>query len=521
MTPTSYLGEPGIISWLFTLDHKRVSVLQLGGCALAGLVGIAVALLMQLQLGAGGMPIVGGKVFGRALTLHGIVMLFLVAIPGISGTVGTFLLPLQLGARNVAFPRVHLAGLHLWLAGAVLVVLSMLLGGAHTGWTFTPPLSITGGGSVVPLLLAVIALAASALLRSLVVIVTLHRLRPRGMVWARIPPLGVALYAHSAVQVIAAPVWIFTLLSLLLDRVLHIGLFDPELGGDPMLYVGVFAFLAHATVYSVILPAFGVVAEIVQGLAGRRLFWRRGFDLGMAATAVLLLLGGGQLPVVAFQSPTMTTLLGAATLLTAVPVSWMLLSLVGTLAAGFRRLEAPLLLAMAFVVHVTFGGFLGLALPIPPLGRHLQGTMFVVAQQHYLLVGGVLTALLAGVLFWWPKLSGKVYDERAARWPVAALFFGTHLSLFPLLIAGARGLPRRVGNALPEFHGLVHVALGGSILLVVGLLWLSGLLWMSLRSKRHAADNPWGARSLEWTCPSPPPPHNFDHPPRALEPARS
>jgi cytochrome c oxidase subunit 1 len=350
--------------------------------------------------------------------------------------------------------------------------------------------------------------------------VTLHRFRPVGMAWAHIPPLGIALYAHSAVQIIAAPVLIFILLSLLLDRVLHIGLFDPTLGGDPMLYLGVFGFLARATVYSVVLPAFGVVAEIIQTLAGRPLFWRQGFFAGVVATAALLVVGGGQPGIVGPQSPTLTTLLAAAALLTAVPVSWMLLSLVGTLAGGFLRLEAPLLLAMTFLVHVTLGGFLGLGLPVMRLGMHLQGTTFVVAQQHYLLVGGVLTALLAGVLFWWPKLTGTVYDARGAWWPVAILFLGTHLSLFPLLIAGARGLPRRVGDAPPEFHGLAHVALGGSVLLAVGLAWLVGLLWMSLRRKRRAGARPWGAQSLEWTCPSPPPTHNFDRPPQ-VEPVRS
>jgi cytochrome c oxidase subunit 1 len=449
-----------------------------------------------------------GAEYARLFTLHGSSMVFAFALPGIAATLGAFVLPLQLGRENVAFPRLHLASLHLWGLGVLLLLASFAQGGATTGFTLYPPLSVTEGGAVGSFALALVAFVVSALLRAVTFVVTLHEQRAAGLQWGRVTPLAWSLYAYSVVVLVTGPVLIVTLALLLFDRVLGAGFFDAA-GGDPVAFQAFFWFAAHGLLYAPILPALGVVSEIVPAFSGKRLFARRSVAVALATFAVLALVGWGEHGIVSGRSPVTVTVFAFIALLGAVPAAQLLGSWLMTLRQGSIRVSSPLVFALGFVSAFVAGGLAGLFLAVQSLGVHLHGTAFTTGHSHYLLGGCLLLGMLAGLHYWWPKITGRVIAERPAIAAALLTTVGVHLSAFPELVAGARGLPRRIAQVPSSLAALEQLALVGGALLAAGVVLVAVNLYRSWRHGQPAADNPWNAASLEWKAASPPPTRNF------------
>ncbi len=507
-----FFAEPGALSWLFSLDHKRIAILQLWGLTAAVVVGGLSALALHVERVVPETLVLTPELYARAFTLHGAVMIFLVALPGIPATLGAFVLPLSLGARNLAFPRLHLAAWHLWLVGALLLAISVHRGGADTGWTLLAPLSTEAGPAAAYLMLAALTLALSGILRAVVLVATLHMLRAEGLTWRRTRPFAWSLYAHSIVVLVAAPVLVLTVILLLAERNLGVGLFDPSLGGDPLLFQHFFWFAAHAIAYASILPAIGVTSEILAVFCSAGLHARRSVLIGIVGLAAVSLFAWGEHMPTSGHSMSLTTFFGLVALLGLVPATHLVGSWLTSLSRG-ARVDAPLLLALGFVVTFVLGGLAGLFLGVQNVGVHLHGTTFVVGHSH-LMLGGTGFAMMAGLHYWWPKMTGTRYRESGARVGAWLLLSGTLVAFVPQLILGTRGLPRRLA-VYPSEHQLLQIVSGaGAVLLAIGFSVLLVNLLIALRDRNRSAENPWGARGLEWTCSSPPPRDNFLVPPQ-------
>lgn len=502
-----FFAEKGTLSWALSLDHKRIALLQLGGLGVAFLVGGVAALLLHAEQLRPGTAFLDPGTYARTFTLHGAVMMFLFLVPGIPATLGTFVLPLQIGARNVAFPRLNLAALHLWLVGALLFVVTMHQGGADTGWTLLVPLSSEAPPAAGFTALAIIALAVASVFRAVVLMATLHALRAEGVTWRRTTPLAWSLYAHSALTLVAAPVLILTLVLLLAERSFGVGLFDPALGGDPLLFQHFFWFGAHACAYAAILPAIGVATEIIGAFARGGLFGRRSILVGIIGFAAVSLLSWGEHMTTSGHSIALSAFFALVALLGLVPATHLVGSWLVSLARGTRP-DAPLLLALGFVLTFVLGGLSGLFLGVQSVGVHLHGTAFVVGHSH-LLLGSVVLSLLGGLHFWWSKLTGTAYSEPHARLGALVTLAGVLGAFLPQLVLGARGLPRRAATYPDELWLLENVSAAGAAVLAIGLGVLVINLLVALRSRQPAPANPWAARGLEWSCPSPPPVENF------------
>jgi cytochrome c oxidase subunit 1 len=499
----------GFLSWAFTLDHKRIGLMYLVSVLSAFVLGGVFALLIRTELLTPGRTIMGPNTYNQMFTLHGAVMVFLVIIPGIPAALGNFVLPLQLGAKDVAFPRLNLASFHLWVLGAIFLVLSMVLSAVDTGWTFYTPYSTTTQTAVIPATLGAFILGFSSIFTGLNFIVTIHKLRPPGMTWFRLPLFLWALYSTAVIQVLATPVLGITLLLLIAERAFGIGIFDPALGGDPVLYQHFFWFYSHPAVYIMIVPAFGVISEIIPVFSRRRIFGYQFIALSSVAIAILGFLVWGHHMFTSGQSVLAGTIFSALTFLIAIPTAIKVFNWLATMHKGRIHLDTPMVYALAFLWVFTIGGLTGVFLGTMSVDVHLHDTYFVVAHFHYVMMGGAITAFMAGLHYWWPKLVGKRYSEVWGRSGAIIVFIGLNLAFFPQFILGARGMPRRYYNYLPEFQGLHQLSTLGAFLLGVGFLITAITLLVSLRRKEWAASNPWGASTLEWQCSSPPPYYNF------------
>jgi cytochrome c oxidase subunit 1 len=510
----SYLThERGFISWFFTLDHKRIGVMYLTAIMAAFLLGGVFALLIRTELMFPGRTIMDADTYNQMFTLHGAIMVFLVIIPGIPAALGNFILPIQLGAKDVAFPRLNLASFHLWIIGALFLVLSMVLSAADTGWTFYTPYSTTTQTSVIPATFGAFILGFSSIFTGLNFIVSVHKLRPPGMSFFRMPLFLWALYSTAIIQVLATPVLAITLLLLITERLFQVGIFDPALGGDPVLFQHFFWFYSHPAVYIMIVPAFGVVSEIIPAFCRKRIFGYRFIALSSVAIAILGFLVWGHHMFTSGQSVLAGTLFSALTFLIAIPTAIKVFNWISTMYKARIHLETPMLYALAFLWVFTIGGLTGIFLGTMSVDIHLHDTYFVVAHFHYVMMGGSITAFLAGVHYWWPKMFGRQYDERLGRIGAAIVFVGMNLTFFPQFILGSRGMPRRYYDYLPEFTRLHQLSTLGAFTLGLGFVLTAVYLIASLRSGRQSPANPWGSATLEWTVTSPPPYYNFLVPP--------
>lgn len=506
--------DKGVASWLLTLDHKRISILYFICVISAFALGGLFALLIRTELLAPGRTIVDADTYNQLFTLHGAVMVFLVIIPGIPAAIGNFVLPLHLGAKDVAFPRLNLMSWYMWVTGATFLLVSLVKSAADTGWTFYTPYSTTTLTAVIPAVAGAFILGFSSIFTGLNFMVTIHKMRAPGLTWFRLPLFVWALYATAIMQVLATPVLGITLLMLIVERAFGIGIFDPALGGDPVLFQHFFWFYSHPAVYIMVVPGFGVISEIVPVFSRKRIFGYSFIALSSVAIAILSFLVWGHHMFVSGQSVLAGSIFSGITFLIAIPTAIKVLNWISTMYKGAIHLDTPMLYALMFLWVFTIGGVTGFFLSTMSTDVHLTDTYFVVAHFHYVMMGGAITAFFGGVHYWWPKIFGRMYNERTGQIGAVIVFIGLNCTFFPQFIMGSRGMPRRYYDYIPEFQPF-HVASSiGAYILGIGFLMTTVSLIRSLLKKPDAPMNPWGSNTLEWTIPSPPPYYNFDKIPR-------
>ncbi|WP_437754393.1 cytochrome c oxidase subunit I [Sorangium sp. So ce1389] len=508
---TDYIrAKSGIKSWLTTVDHKRIGLMYLASTFVAFMMGGLFALILRLELLTPKATIMSANAYNQMFTLHGAVMTFLFIIPSIPGALGNFLLPIMIGAKDVAFPKLNLLSLYLYWIGALFTLSSLVTGGIDTGWTFYVPYSSTvTTTSVLSVTFGVFILGFSSVLTGLNFIVTMHKLRAPGMGWYKMPLMLWAIYATSIVQILATPVLAITLLLLIAERAFNIGIFDPALGGDPVLYQHFFWFYSHPAVYIMILPGMGIINELIAVHARRRIFGYKAIAFSSVAIALVGFLVWGHHMFTSGQSELAAIIFSFLTFLVAIPSGVKVFNWTATLWRGSISFSAPMLYALSFLVLFSIGGLTGVFLGMLSVDLHLHDTYFVVAHFHYVMVGGTVIAYIGGLHHWWPKITGKMYSERLASIACALVFIGFNVTFFSQFIMGSRGMPRRYYNYLDQFQPLHAFSTVGSWILGAGFLVMLVCFVRSLRSGAPAPKNPWGGLSLEWTTASPPITENF------------
>ncbi|MBI2565410.1 MAG: cytochrome c oxidase subunit I [Candidatus Schekmanbacteria bacterium] len=506
----SYLSAGrGLRSWLTTLDHKRIGLMYLASILLFFFVGGMLAMGIRLELWTPAGELLDADMYNKFFTLHGAVMIFLFVIPGLPAALGNFVMPLMLGAKDVAFPRLNLFSYYLYCAGAVILLYTIISGGLDTGWTFYTPYSTTTDSSVVSAVSGAFVLGFSSILTGVNFIVTIHKMRAPGQGWYRLPLFVWSLYATAVMQILATPVLAITLLLLAVERTLHIGFFDPALGGDPVLFQHFFWFYSHPAVYIMIVPAFGIMSELITVHSRKNIFGYKAVALSSVAIAIIGFLVWGHHMFVSGQSEVASTLFSFLTFTVAVPTAIKIFSWVTTLYRGSISFTAPMLYALSFIFLFSIGGLTGLFLATLAIDVHLHDTYFVVGHFHYVMVGGNVIAFLGALHHWWPKMFGRKYNERLAAIAAALVFVGFNLTFFTQLVLGTRGMPRRYHSYLPEYTDLHQLSTVGSVILAVGLFLVGGYLLASLLKGERCSANPWGGVSLEWVASCPPSVHNF------------
>jgi len=513
--PENYLNaQYGIKSWLLTVDHKRIALLYLLSVTFFFFIGGFFALLIRLELLTPAGDLVQADTYNKLFTMHGQVMVFFFLIPVVPAVLGNFLVPLMIGAKDLAFPRINLMSWYLYIIAGALMMHCMLTGGVDTGWTFYTPFSTAFSNTkVIEAGLAVFISGFSSIFTGLNFIVTVHRMRAPGMTWSRLPLFIWAAYATSIIQVLGTPVVAIAIVLVALERLFHVGVFDPKYGGDPLLFQHLFWFYSHPAVYIMILPSMGVVSEIITCFSRKRIFGYQFVAFSSIAIAVLGFLVWAHHMFVAGISLYAALVFSFLSYFVAVPSAIKVFNWTATLYKGSISFTTPMLYMFGFVGLFTMGGLTGLFLAALGIDVHVTDTYFVVAHFHYIMVGGVLMGYLGGMHFWWPKISGRMYPEWWGRLAALIVFMGFNLTFFPQFVLGYLGMPRRYWQYSPEFQILNVLSTAGSTVLAVGyLLPMIYFLW-SMRYGKVAPDNPWNAAGLEWMTPSPPPTFNFEETP--------
>ena len=525
----NYLNhQSGIMSWAFTLDHKRIGIMYMVGVCLAFFLGGVFAMMVRTELLTPGPTFIANAdanwdFYNNMFSLHGAIMVFLFIIPSIPAILGNFIMPLMLGAKDVAFPRLNLLSFYLWVIGALFFTYVLLSGvlrsgmgielpggwGLDTGWTFYTPYSTTTTSAVIPATFGAFILGFSSILTGMNFISTIHTLRPKGMTWFKLPLFCWALYATSIIQILATPVLAITLLLLIAERALHVGIFDPQYGGDPVLYQHFFWFYSHPAVYIMILPSFGVISEVVATFSRKHIFGYKFIAMSSLAIALLGFLVWGHHMFVSGQSAIANSIFSAITFFIAIPSAIKIFNWMATMYNGSVRLKTPMIYALGFIGLFTVGGLTGLPLAAMSTDIPLHDTYFVVAHFHYVMMGSMLFGFLAGTYYWFPKMFGRMYNDKVGIILAIVIYLGFNLAFFPQFLAGTHGMPRRYAS-YPEQYQIYHVLSSiGAYIMGLGLIgvlfnWLGGL-----KNGAIAAANPWGGNTLEWQTTSPPPHDNF------------
>ncbi|NUP11690.1 MAG: cytochrome c oxidase subunit I [Polyangiaceae bacterium] len=507
----NYLNaEKGIVSWLTTVDHKRIGLMYLVSTLTMFMIAGIFALILRFELLRSGQDVLTPGQYNQAFTLHGAMMVFLFIIPAIPGGLGNFVLPIMIGAKDVAFPKLNLLSLYLYWTGAIFTASSIVSTGLDTGWTFYVPYSTTvSQTSVIAVTFGAFILGFSSILTGLNFIVTIHKLRAPGVTWYRLPLMLWAIYATSIVQILATPVLAITLLLLILERAFHVGIFDPKLGGDPVLYQHFFWFYSHPAVYIMILPGMGIISDLIAVHSHRRIFGYKAIAFSSVAIALVGFMVWGHHMFTSGQSELSSTIFSFITFFVAVPSGVKVFNWTGTMWGGSVAWNTPMFYAMSFLFLFTIGGLTGLPLAMIGLDLHLHDTYFVVAHFHYVMMGGAVIAFIGGLHHWWPKMTGRMYNETTAKIACGLIFVGFNMTFFTQFFLGARGMPRRYHTYLDQYQPLHAFSTYGSWVLGAGLFLVLFTFIHSLFKGERAPANPWGGRSLEWQTPSPPPTENF------------
>jgi len=511
----NYLNaEYGIRSWLLTTDHKRIALLYLISITFFFFIGGFFALLIRLELLTPAGDLMTADMYNKAFTMHGQIMVFFFLIPSIPAVLGNFLMPMMIGAKDLAFPRLNLLSWYIYVVAGALYLHCLLSGGVDTGWTFYTPFSSQFSNTrVVEAGMSIFIVGFSSILTGLNFVVTIHRMRAPGMTWSRLPLFVWSHYATSIQLLLGTPVIAITLLLVVLERTLNLGIFDPTRGGDPVLFQHLFWFYSHPAVYIMILPSMGVISEIIPCFSRKRIFGYKFVALSSIAIAAIGFLVWAHHMFVAGISLYSALVFSLLSFMVAVPSAIKVFNWTATLYKGSISFSTPMLYAFGFIGLFTIGGLTGLFVATLGVDVHVHDTYFVIAHFHYIMVGGAVMGYLGGMHFWWPKISGRMYPEAWGRLAAAIVFLGFNLTFFPQFLVGYLGMPRRYWQYPPEFQVYNVLSTAGASILAVGyLLPMVYLLW-SLRYGKPAPDNPWQATGLEWRTPSPPPTFNFEETP--------
>jgi cytochrome c oxidase subunit 1 len=509
---TDYLNvQFGVRSWLLTIDHKRIAILYLIAITAMFFLGGAFAVLIRLELLTPKSDLFEPDTYNRLFTMHGIVMVFFFLIPAIPAILGNFLIPIMIGAKDLAFPKLNLASWYVYMIGCVFTLWGILYSGIDTGWTFYVPYSTKSAHtSVMPVAVGVLILGFSSILTALNFIVTIHTMRAPGLTWFKLPLFIWSSYATSLVVMLGTPVVTTTLVLVAVERFLGVGIFSVKLGGDPILFQHLFWFYSHPAVYIMILPAMGVISELVTAFSRKSIFGYHFVAFASMAIAVFGFLVWGHHMFVSGQSPYAGMIFSLISYVVGVPSAIKVFNWTATLYKGSVSWSTPMLYAIGFIGLFTIGGLTGLVLASQPVDTHVHDTYFVVAHFHYVMVGGTIMAYLGGLHYWWPKMTGRMYPEGWAKASALIVFVGFNLTFFPQFIVGYAGMPRRYASYGDEYQILNVLSTAGASILGLGFLLPFCYFAWSLRYAKAAGANPWGATGLEWSTESPPPPHNFE-----------